>query len=41
VRTLEFLLLKKHEYSECIINAFDLVFDFAFAFETTRAERVP
>jgi len=31
------LLLKKHEHSECIIN----VFDFAFAFETTRAKRVP
>ena len=37
VRTLELLLLKKHEHSECIINAFDL----AFAFETTRAKRVP
>jgi hypothetical protein len=37
VRTLELLLLKKYEQSEYIINAFDL----AFAFETTRAKRVP
>jgi hypothetical protein len=33
------LLLKKHEHSECIINAF--AFAFAFALETTRAKRVP
>jgi len=31
------LLLKTYERSEYIINAFD----FAFAFETTRAKRVP
>jgi hypothetical protein len=34
---LMFLLLKKHEHSECIINAFE----FDFALETTRAKRVP
>jgi len=32
-----FLLLKKYERSEYIINAFAL----AFALETTRAKRVP
>jgi hypothetical protein len=37
VRTLKLLLFKKYERSEYIINAFDL----AFAFETTRAKRVP
>jgi hypothetical protein len=31
------LIFKKHEHSECIIHAFAL----AFAFETTRAKRVP
>ena len=31
------LLFKKHEHSECIINLFAL----GFAFETTRAKRVP
>jgi hypothetical protein len=35
--TLKLLLFKKYERSEYIINAFDL----AFAFETTRAKRVP
>jgi hypothetical protein len=31
------LIFKKHEHSECIIK----VFAFDFAFETTRAKRVP
>jgi hypothetical protein len=31
------LILKKHEHSECNINVFAL----GFAFETTRAKRVP
>ncbi|WP_212772075.1 hypothetical protein, partial [Acinetobacter gerneri] len=35
VRTLKLLLFKKYERSEYIINAFD------FAFERTRAKRVP
>jgi hypothetical protein len=36
-RSIDAFALKKHEHSECIINAFD----FAFALETTRAKRVP
>jgi len=35
--TLELLLVKKHEHSECNINGFA----FDFAFKTTRAKRVP
>ena len=36
-RIIDAFALKKHEHSECIINAFA----FAFALETTRAKRVP